>query len=138
MRSRLLPLTSLVVALVLGACGASSSPATTGAATPPPPLPPGTDTLTVGETWGFELFVGCGEFVRFNGTWWEPVETAFTHPDYPQGWPVEILDLGEVDGPDAAIDATITLVAADSIEMRLADGTPVATYAPTGDVFLCG
>ena len=74
----------------------------------------------------------------FNETWWAPTERNFVHPDYPADWPVEVLNMGAVDGPDARISATITLVDAATIEVRLVRGDLVAVYSPTTDIFLCG
>jgi len=48
----------------------------------PPSLPTGTETLTVGQTWAFTMYVGCGEPVFYNDTWWVVTEKAFEHPDY--------------------------------------------------------
>ena len=96
-----------------------------------------TESLAVGETWAYTMTVGCGEAILANGTWWVVAERAFTHPAYPPGWPVEVVDMGAVDGPDAYIEATITLVDPTHIEIRLLDGTLVAVYQP-GDPVMCG
>lgn len=61
----------------------------------------------------------------------------FDHPGYPEGWPVEVLNQGAVDGPDAVIAAVVELVGPERIEVTLADGTPVAVYEP-GEPFFCG
>jgi hypothetical protein len=102
-----------------------------------PELPSGTDHLEIGATWATQINVGCGSPRFFNDTWWVMATTFFTHPDYPEGWPVEVLNQGAVDGPDAIISATITLVAVDRIEVSLTDGTAVAVYEP-GEPFFCG
>lgn len=125
-----------IVFIALVSCRGEAAPTTTRGSYSS--LPPGTVTLAIGETWLHDMSVGCGAFVFFNDTWWGPTETMFHHPEYPVDWPVEVLDQGAVDGPDAVIHATLTLVDEDRIDIRLLDGTTVAAYEPTTDVFLCG
>jgi hypothetical protein len=61
------------------------------------------ETLEVGETWAYTLTVGCGGSLFFYHQWWVATERTFEHPNYRENWPVEILNQGPVDGPDARI-----------------------------------
>lgn len=102
-------------------------------------LPRRADHLSIGETWATTLETGCGYPKFINGTWWMPTTLTFTHPDYPDDWTVDILNLGPADGPTARIhNTTITLVDQEHIEIRLPDGQLVAIYEPTEPPGLCG
>jgi hypothetical protein len=140
-------LTIALIAAVITSCAGASATTTTqhvltttsSTSAPPvvPRLPDGVETLELGETWAFTMNVGCGEGRFFNGISWVVSERFFEHPDYPASWPVVVLNLGAVDGPDAQIEATLTLVDGGHIDVHLADGTPVAVYEP-GEPFFCG
>jgi hypothetical protein len=83
------------------------------------------------------MSVTCGEAFEANGSWWVASEKFFEHPNYPAGWPVEVLNGSAADGPDALIEGELTVVDAETIEFNLVDGTPVAVYTP-GDPLFCG
>lgn len=126
---------SLIAVLILvAACGTEAAAPTT---TTPAPEFVDDATVEVGDRFTYTMSVTCGEAFRANDAWWVASEKLFEHPNYPSGWPVEVLNQSPADGPDALIEGVLEVVAADRIEFNLADGTPVAVFSP-GDPLLCG
>jgi len=123
-----------VTVVLLAACAGTA--ATT---TPNPELSPFVEESTVGpgESYSYTMFVTCGEAFQANGAWWVASEKFFEHPNYPTGWPVEVLNQSAADGPDASIESVLNVVDEGTVEFNLADGTPVAVFTP-GDPAFCG
>lgn len=127
----------LFAVFALVACGGGVIDTTTS--TPPTDLAPFTEgsSIEAGESFAYTMYVTCGEAFEANGSWWVATEKFFEHPDYPAGWPVEVMNQSPVDGPDAAIEGVLSVVDEGTVEFNLADGTPVAVFTP-GEPSRCG
>ena len=113
------PISISLAALALVACASTNTVTTTA----PEPVQEfvNESTVDVGDRYSYTMSVTCGEVFQANGDWWVVSEYHFEHPNYPAGWPVEILYQSPVDGPDARIEGVLEVVASDTIEFNLAD-----------------